>query len=123
MVHRGQRGDGWTVYEAIELEARTISMIPNLQTVVDMKEPVLRRPVPNDWERFTHVGWSHWYRHKPTGLRVMLSADTCESGGERSTWLHLSASLPNRIPNWFELKAAKDAIMRRFRFFQRTVTS
>ena len=89
-------------------------MIPNLQNIVDMQPPKLRRPVPSDWTQVDLNGWKFWFLNLATGLRAMLSLDTCEDDrGNDSRWLHLSVSLPNRIPTWLELKKAKDAFIGR----------
>jgi hypothetical protein len=89
-------------------------VIPNLQSITDMQPPMLRRPVPSDWEQRNHAEWRFWYFHKPTGMRAMLSCDTCtDDRNHDSRWLHLSVSMQDRIPNWFELKAAKDAFIGR----------
>lgn len=67
-------------------------------TVTSLRLNVLR------WEAIPDLGYDGVWRRIPDGLRVIETPEI--HNGER--WLHLSASYPNRLPTWEDLREAKD---------------
>ncbi|TXH09059.1 MAG: hypothetical protein E6R04_09270 [Spirochaetes bacterium] len=47
------------------------------------------------------------------GLRVIATVE--DHYPDKSTWLHVSFSYPNRLPNWQDLRAVKDLFIGRNR--------
>lgn len=84
-----------------------------------MRTIIMSAEEPPEWfqelvPRVVPAGWNNslYYNvfDRHDRLRVIFTGTT-ESDGKR--WLHLSASFPNRLPNWDELKLVKDMFIGR----------
>jgi hypothetical protein len=66
------------------------------------------RLLPKNWEQHQYGPAGFWYA-APGGMDVIESVgDPHEDGSE---WLHISASYPDRVPSWEDLRFLKSALV------------
>lgn len=66
-------------------------------------------PMPDGWTLIDEHGNGGRWAHRGLGLIAIM--DTNDEHGDGRTWYHLSVSQAKRVPNWEELKAAKEAFL------------
>lgn len=83
--------------------------LPNLQNITAVEPARYRRPVPDCWQLIERTPQKDAWQ-EDGGLLVICSRDRMFRG---CWWLHVSASRPNRIPSWDDLRRVKDEFIGR----------
>lgn len=68
--------------------------------------------LPWDWRIYQQTEDGVVYA-RSNGMRVIVTCDRHEPSG---WWMHVSCSMPNRLPNWDEYRAVKELFVGRERF-------